>query len=202
MTGSLFPEPREYQTITATSAPDRRRPSGSTTSTWIDERTLIRGRFRGSGTGRTLRDLSGRDRLASLLAWIARAWGILLGMAEYPITPARVTSPAIKAAVGHEHQLGACHGFDDPFHECDRFGRNDPGQRTLAHSGLQRAADGDIRQPCAEQDRCRGRFRVSRLSGSVERKRRRGQAPRVNRTRSRSRAHANRLFTDPTGQPR
>ena len=45
-----------------------RRPSGSTTSTWSHERTLIRGRFRGSGTGRILRDLRGRNLLASFLA--------------------------------------------------------------------------------------------------------------------------------------
>ena len=62
------------------------------------EGTLIRGRFRGSGARRALRDLSGRNRLASFLAWIACAGGFSWRIAEYPIPPApAVTSPAIKS---------------------------------------------------------------------------------------------------------
>ena len=67
------------------------------------EGTLIRGRFRGSGAGRTLRDLSRRYRLASFLAWMAARGGFSWRIAEYPITPApAVISPAIKTGGRHE----------------------------------------------------------------------------------------------------
>ena len=63
-----------------------------------DERTLIRGRFRGSGTGWILRDLSGHDRLASFRAWSActRDYPGECGMPHH--APPMVSNPATTAA--------------------------------------------------------------------------------------------------------